>query len=347
MSKKKSLTKSLTFWLPELITSQWANKPEEVPIWDSSRGYPANNPPYFARDLDIDWSEEKSVVKILRKQLKNDTWQPTSPPVGKNAYPRLVKANPCEVGGEYSRDNSSFLSEFAALTGEIFARGEYNSIGKVTQNQVFNLHLKYGHLRSILEEPNHATLENWTYTSHWVNAHLEAMNVLKDEDFNSLRQHIKVKHQEWNKYFDIDLRRVKGRPRDPTGVSDLIITHGEAEFYKPQSPWWSLDIYVSKTKDEKQAQSEIAGRLIQSFSWQARTLMTIDNHDIVTRHLVPINEWLKYKLALSWLKKDDTDLKRCEECQRIYIAGKTDGKICGGTCHKRRYDKKAGSKKKS
>lgn len=347
MRNSKSVTKSVT-WTSELVPYAWAYKPEDVPIWDASRGYPAGQTPYFAIHENIDWEDEDIVLPILRKKLKDSTWKPTDPPSGWDAYPRLVKLDPTNPGVSYYHgEGKDVINEMAEISGQAYIKGDFRLLNNdpATMDKILRLQHKYGHFQDIHDNAKHATLALWVQMSLTINAHLEAMNILNDLGSKEMLKHIRILHHQWRAFFitQFDLNSDNQSRTTYTANPEIGLPSFELNPHwgiAEVSPWLiMLHVLKDKSETDLTARIALADQLIKMVHWRSKTYIEVTpDGGLLHRYYVPMGTWLFYRLSLAWLGA--SGVKRCDVCNGLFIPKKQDAKTCSPRCRVRKHRSK-------
>jgi hypothetical protein len=345
MSNAKTKQKSVTFFGVNTYQATWANAPEEVPPWDSSRAFPSNKLPRsiakFAPDNDgiirelpeIDWRDDQQAISFLREQLQDKKWKPQPPLLEEKAYPRLVRRAPIK-GVLHHPKQSDVLNDIAGIAGENFVRGDFElkPKDKVLQNQILKLHEEYGPWATTDHEPDPKLLETWVLYSHWVNAHLEVIGVLRDLGFEDFCDHVRKKDEQWNEFFDIKPHKTVFRLGSWDNREHAVFSIERTLRDKYLSPW--VVSFEEPWKTKATLCENVALQLFRKFSTGLDTHMELVDGEVQAMHFITLHKLVCYELSQLWLKFPK--VKTCSECGRFFIIKKTledDAEpTCSGTC---------------
>lgn len=307
MSEPQNVTENVTLalqWSAGLFPVMWAYRPQEVPMWDSSRGFPLQRPVLGIKVLYTATREEVTdyrvlpddfVLNALREEIEQPSWEPGPPP--RTGYPRLVRADFKLRWREWYREGMDIVNPVAALE-RLYTPHE--KPGKQLLKEVKKLAETFG----APDQPEDQTLWEWVILGLEASAHLEAIGVTKDVGFDELREHSRIKHEQWLK----DFGYAGPFPDRPYG-----------------GPWLLLSDRAEKADSLKEFRNSMLDLLFgPTVPFRVRTKSKV---------------WLRFQLAKAW--HGEGQLKICEGCGRRFLQTRTNRLTCSARCRKRKKDRLA------
>ena len=180
--KRQKRQKPLDFWWSAgPYNAKWAYTPEEVPIWDTSRGFPLSEPDDTLKPLTDD-------LEVLRVLLDDETWEPA--PAPKDGYPRLVRANYTEPVYVRSCGHVDILNRLMRLLRK-------EPLDKWAMGEILALNAEVGPVKRQGRIDN--TLESWLNLARVVQAHMRARNALDFGGYSAMREEAEEYSEDWQK----------------------------------------------------------------------------------------------------------------------------------------------------
>ena len=303
-SERQTVTKTVTFsWVPDVYPLRWANTPDEVPIWDHSRGVPVGHNLWWARGQ-VDLEDEAGIIRKFREKLKDETWEPKAPPL--HGYPRLVWATPLDTGYMGIPPSHELLNDLSRLVWDR-THGFDFSVSKRLQNEILELSQKYGPIND-LDRPQANTYHEWLYWAYNVQAHVDAAGVVRDLGYAKLLEYLGDMDMRWRTDLNDSLNFLSSRA----------------------SPYLALSF--AHQPGARAFREEMARREFQRLSFGATTEIALNLGELIFH--VPITRWLGLELAEMWLGRGT--LKTCDGCGRLFVAHNRKADCCHRNCRKRK-----------
>ncbi len=183
MTRVKNNAQTISFfWSPFGYKARWADSPEDVPIWDLSRGFPLSVGMDSAPATALKVGDQLELLRTLLHHghvaYKDSaaTWEPLPPPA--KGYPRLVRDTDKKVTG-FFRTTEDVIGDIGTLAKYILAWRADDPV-EILKRKILELNEKYGAPYGVKENARtHNTLEAWLCLAVIVNVHLRAMHEFK------------------------------------------------------------------------------------------------------------------------------------------------------------------------
>ena len=333
MSNRKRPEKPLEInWLAKPYEATWAFAPEEVPVWDSSRGLPLDIPDtkvHFYDDEDevkdvpsdewtFDRADPFTDIDYLSRMMGHRSWEISPPP--KSGYPRLVRKNYTapivwrECGGV----------EIINLLVRLL-RDEPNTPSKWVMNDIVKLDALVGPV----EAHNRDTLEAWLNLARFVKAHLKARRSLYLFGFDKMYSDV----EHWARR-DPKLTPLKGQHNknlptelDTSALFAIFFTYG---------------FFVRNEKTPQRKQKLFMERNENDLRQQANPVEVL-GRSLYTR--VTLKNWVKYKLADVW--KPGVKVLDCKGCNQPFYTTREGKSYCTPACRVLRRNREVAAEAKA
>lgn len=309
MNKWKYAHKSISFfWCSPNYPVKWIDTPDEVPVWDTSRGYPR-------------WEEIPGDLSEVRSAK--------APPV--EGYPRLVRVPGIKKGSEDGRthENDDVLNLLCALYPDACRWREGKSVKKL-KSDILELAEWYGAPYS--DEDN--TLEVWLMLIASTQTSLDVLRILDDVGYNFTRDYVEGRRKEIiesgkplpDGYFKTDAV-TSGEYRALSSFSGGFLLHKNQYLHEGYSEedWERL---AAKHFREYIANSDYSS-FSASFSHRddaGRTGVHFEAHGIYT--FSSLGEWVLFKLSEEW--RGGNGVKVCPVCGSLFTNNHGNRKYCRG-----------------
>ena len=318
MSKRKNAQKALVLNREtQTFETSWISALGEVPIWDSSRGFPLSEPPLEIEVYDRGGGDLEALKRLdplvktpndsdleaLRRLLDKPEWEPTAAP--EQGYPRLVRKTYLEPSRTVQHSSDvQLLNDVSALT-------RYSSIGgkpdKRMLREIEELHGRFG----AVYEPQHNTLASWLDLAAMIQAHFDIRFFVDEFGFEDLLT-------------DLAKRR-RDALRDRDAVRQLT--------YRPM--FLKAREVVGKAKREALFRTGMATHLRERFGKVLKGAQLKDDFSLVVRS--SLFEWVSYELSLFW--DDSFGVAECRGCERLFYPGRGGKNHCHARCRVLKKDK--------
>ena len=300
MSGRKKRQKALPFlWTGHPYQAVWAHSPEEVPIWDTSRGFPRDTPlmPFTV-------TRPASDLEVLRALLDDDSWVPSAPPeVG---YPRLVRANYTDPALPCGRDQTEKIQASKHAEADILNRLvrllRKDSPDKWTMNAVLELHAAVGPVNR--GGKGDTSLESWLNLARLVKAHMTARNVLDLWGLSAMQEKAESESQEW--------KREYGMEYNPYGT-------------------------IASTSSGVPNKRAFLLKMLELASGRIGRVEIVTDADTLNDALLtttPLYNWVNYRIGDIW--EPSAKVAECEACSNLFLPGRRGRYYCDGACRKRK-----------
>lgn len=358
MAKENSADISISFlWCPTPYPMRWADRPEDVPEWDTSRGCPLGT---YSGHLK-EWAVEDA---------------PTE------GYPRLVRCSLNELITPRNRANEDVVNEVMVLTRYLEPAREGRQL-KNLRNAVQKLAEKYGAPGRYDEN----TLEGWLRLTYYVNTYMWALHTLLEngeDGFAFLQQdildrralihgRIRAKRLGWaDVQLDGHVVRERRTYKGEEAFAALaeMLDHLNALAKSPS--FWNVaeDVpdkhdpieselvalgellaYADKVEDTVEpAERTAALRLAVAhalYGHFGRNISAYRNSEGLPLHFmptpdqgivlwVPLNIWIRFKLAEVW--RHGAKVRACPVCGTLFAPTHGNVKYCKrGTCANKQH----------
>ncbi len=333
MSNQKKHKKALEIgWLATPYEAGWAFTPEEVPVWDASRGFsleqPAGATVYFyateaERDANL-WQHNYGDYIYVRNVDTTDVWlhwfiqnkwEPS--PAPQSGYPRLVRKSYTDPIRQRDCSDVEILNLLVRLLRE-----EPDSPNKWVMNEIAELNSLVGPV----EASGNNTLKKWLDLAQLVRAHLKVRRVLNLADYDEMI----MCSRRWGHEYEVAMK----------GHKDFHSLSSQ----NPYKLFGIIEFIVSRantTEEEIRKEYFIEG-VARTLSEQLNPILMKDN-SLFSQ--VTLEKWVKYKLANVW--KPSAKVLDCKGCEQPFYATRENKVHCTPTCRVLRHDRAAAAKAKS
>ena len=326
MYKRKNVSKSVSLqWLAFPYQGVWAFGPEDVPIWDESRGFPADRFRHiklhvvddaalvpdlvkgFQKGLEdvVVRKEGDTDLEILRKWIGED-WTPQPIYSGRDGFPELVKADYTQPLWSEDRTDVDIVGELAAIARHypfLGGTGEYDK----------RLLREVAALNALVGQPRGGTnrLKTWLELALQVRAHFKARTLLDDAggDIGRFLYELGERDQNWRT--NSESQRIFSRYFSP--YSGLI--------FATRGVRTREDVISAMYEDRRMYIGRLEGAILykQSIAIQ-----------------VSLWDWAQYRVLEVW--SEGADLRACAGCGRHFLARRRGQKHCHPRCRVRAFD---------
>lgn len=343
MSGRKNDAQTVAFfWRPFVYPMQWAERPEDVPDWDMTRGCPwdrwqPHEDTYYQRVLNIDRASGYGRWEHDPDGSKPD-WEVTPPPA--TGYPRLVRRSLKDRVIEAPRTRDDVVGELAL---KMFRDG-VNAWrdGKQTvklKEKVLELSERYGPVWSM--EDN--TLEAWLACAAFVQAHMRASEFLEErspffaesDDYTSDVSTVDKLRLEKER-----LEAKRGAINGGVNALNGLDAVDRAEL----SAFLSLYRAAKRTETEEkpveafrlEVSQDLYGNKFGEVAGRGKDEhLAFRNAGVVLR--CSVGKWVFYKLAEWW--RHGSFVRICPACRTLFPPSRSNKKYCCDNCRKEKSRK--------
>ncbi len=231
------------FWVAQSYEARWAESPEEVPIYDVSRGFPLSAGADLVHKKALaDPNDINELRPLLRGDARYshliDTWEPNPPPT--EGYPRLVREDVARHVWGTSCTDADVVGDVNKLARHISAWLAGKPV-EVLKREILELNAKYGAPYSA--EDN--TLEAWLKLAVETKVHIAAMRELRSS-YKEMCTWLETEYENLaNKQvfdergFELATEKAELSPRGPRGIVQPAnpFAHMIADFDNPLDSW--------------------------------------------------------------------------------------------------------------
>lgn len=315
MDKGENPVQSVSFsWSSLAYPVRWAEKPEEVPHWDVSRGCPLWFKEGRPSAPEINWLGTH----------ENGTWELKDAPL--TGYPRLVRAHFDKEAKQGWHDNEDILNELVPLYEYVEPWRQGKPVAKL-KSDVLKLAERYGPPGA--EDEN--TLDAWLGLSATVRTHLWAYKILCESGYEALIGEIDA----WVEQFV----KMPSRSKD---ASSLGIMHSSEAFTLSLLHIWNTQLNIEQ-RYRKQPRSksmsavyrrQVSERLYPAFdddlvTGRIKSRLVAYPSGVVA--LCPVTVWVSYRLSQLW--RHGAEVRACPVCGTLFAPTRSNMKYCRrGTC---------------
>lgn len=339
MSNRKKPSKRLDInWCATPYKARWAFGPEEVPLWDFTRGFPVQAPYADVHIFDSEEDEERADLpfgettfvrndswpgqeKYILDVLYNSTnWEVDAP---KSGYPRLVRANYTEPIVEQWCNEVDVLNSLVRLL-----RNEPKFPGKRVLQDIANLNATVGPVTT--REDN--TLVRWLTLAHLVRAHFEARQSLNLGGFDAMYDDL----LRWQHDY-------KDKPYAGLGllIEDKFVSDRRQPKENPYQSIWVYALLACETYPATKEQSFMD--MLQASLRDAISTIRVSRGRYFSRAW--LEKWVRYQLADVW--EAGVDIVECRGCHQLLFS-RREGKIHHGkACQVLRREREVAAIKKT
>lgn len=300
-------------WNPWKVPLRWCDKPEDVPFFDVSRGFPLFTSFWWGDEESFPFWEKILIRNSIKEFIHGKAWYPTPQVV----LPRLVRCNPLDdADSSIVKTNDQCLNELSVLTRYADYKDIYSS--KKIRDQIVKLNNRYG-LIGDPQDPKSYEIDKWISVAKVVQANIDAMNALDIE--GSLE---KFKDYAWEmvqKYANSVGNNTQNME------SDLL----KQEWF---NIWFKASLNCPSTPKAFRQNIAAQGGAILNASGTGE--LNIAKGTIV--YNAPLEVWIRFKLAQAWLIPRIT--KHCTGCGRAFIAYNPSRVTCLNGCRGLKYSRK-------
>ena len=332
------------FWAPFGYKARWADAPEEVPIWDLSRGFPLSVGMDSAPSAAVKASNQLELLRALLRHGHVDykdsaaTWEPLPPPA--EGYPRLVRDTDKMVLG-YFRTTEDVIGDIGTLAKDIPAWRAGDPV-KVLKRKVLELNEKYGAPYGVDENGRiHNTLEAWLRLVVMVSVHTQAMHEFKVLGYELMLNGLESKRAslESQRVFDEEAYRraneaieytTPGKPFSVWSPEAFMLRNlDEVERIELLSTENLLRAAQDAQEDAEAFRKRVADELYKTFNVN----VTLDPEGVIIRE--SLHFWACHKLSQMWLH--GAEVRACAACGQLFVPKRGNTIYCKPSCADGRY----------
>ena len=294
------MTSSVTFnWAARKFPVKWADRPEDVPEWDVSRGYGG---PYLNKE---EWEEYR----------RSQGFVPGPPPV--DGYPRLVRI-PGEKGVDIGTYNlgapqgvANKLARLYPYVLHMHERGKEQTLKRKIL-ELAKAYTPYAHYT-----PDGLTLRMWALAISRVWAALQVAHRLLEKGVKDTKGWVRRNDEAMKEW---DGRFYKRRDWPPT-------------------PWFQIYAAIKDSASPREARLGLARYLLTLFGLNAGAgdinFFIPSNMDVPVMLAVKgVGEWAYYEVATTVLRR--RPVRFCSVCGSPFISMRKDKDTCSDACRKKK-----------
>ena len=332
-TKRKTVSKTVSFyWQADIREFRWAKEPQDVPIWDPSRGFPLDSHLYgyltkggpgsevkrafqdacvtrLEESLNVEL-DEAQILALIRNMPNRSAWEPK--PAPQSNYPRLVWAHPFDCGEIGPKGEGKILNLLSSLVRDkqdVFDFDDNNN--KRLQNEILAITKDYGPL-SKLDDLKGNTYSAWIKYAYLVQTHIDALWFLEEYGLTEMRGFLADKDKQWLSDLDISF--------PPTSLS----------------PYGHILLTTKDASDTVSVRNTMIGHCYSRFSSESDIRADTKSGYMLAR--TPISGWVQHELAHIWMGKGQ--LKTCEGCDSFFVAYNKKALVCLPRCRVRKHTNK-------
>jgi hypothetical protein len=303
MSKSKNVSKIVSFvYLAAAYPQRWAQTPDEVPVWDVSRGFPETR---GGRQV----ADGLAPVPFV---LGDEVVQPDPPP--REGYPRLVRAS-LEAPRVRNCVHESVVNALSGLAKHALQSPPRKSL----LADIKRVAEQYG----VPHGPQSNTLSAWVQLALIADAQVRAKAELDRDGFEMLALFLEHEHQPWG-----------GRRVSQSGAAWYALPATPGSW---GGPWEMLRGYIAHASTPHEYKEAIAKMNLEFFAMAVEDHIETRLPGIWTDPGIylsgGIRGLLHYQLAELWL--DNVAIRECDVCKRVFIPTNTKHRRCTGACRVR------------
>lgn len=327
MSNQKKRKKPLDFdWLSKPYEAVWARTPDEVPVWDASRGFPIDEP-----KLEVTESYVMDMVAVLNELIRRGirdsishvdflglilgdlSWRPLPPPT--EGYPRLVRANYIVPVKTRVCNDTEVINAFVRLL-----RDEPKPPSLWVMKDIAELNAQVGPVDVYREN----TLESWLIFAKHVKAHLKVRRSLELGGYEAMCKDVFQWHNE----------RIN---------NDKIPNHDRVMY----SDFYCKLVIHAPSGEGTVGQTTFLKRLTDSLGGNVHTLTfyksSFTSEGSYTSD-IPLQQWVHRRLSAIW--RPNAKILDCKGCGQPFYTTREGKSYCAPACRVLRRERYLAAKAK-